>query len=93
MGLASTRSEKQRVQRLADQRAETDQDIAEQRRQDDTLQAYLDQVGELMLDKDNPLRKSKYGGGVRRLARARTLTVLARLSANRKRHVLRFLYV
>jgi hypothetical protein len=46
-----------------------------------------------MLDKDNPLRKSKYGDEVRRLARARTLTVLARLSANHKRHVLRFLYV
>jgi hypothetical protein len=73
-------------------------DVADQRAQDDALQAYLDQMAQLMLleeadeAKPKPLRKSVRGDDVRILARARTLTVLRRLRSGRKRSVLDFLY-
>jgi uncharacterized protein YjbI with pentapeptide repeats len=80
-GYLFNRSESRRTKEDADQRA-----------QDDALQAYLDHIGELLLDKDKPLRDSKEDDEVRTLARARTLTVLTRLDGNRKGSVLRFLY-
>jgi hypothetical protein len=49
------------------------QDLAEQRAQDEALQAYLDEVGRLMLE--NNLRDPK----VQTILRARTITVLGRL--------------
>ena len=64
----------------------------EQRAQDEALQTYLDQMGQLLLDKDTPLRQSKEGDDVRTLARAWTLTVLPRLDGFRKRSVVQFLY-
>ncbi len=67
-------------------------DTVEQRTQDDTLQTYLDQIGQLLLDKERPLRKSKKGDEVRTLGRARTFTVLRRLDSERKGRVLQFLY-
>jgi len=90
-------SENRRSQSVAQERSETDQQIGEQRRHDDALQAYLDQIGELLLHKDEPLRQSKEGDEVRTLARARTLTVLQNWRArfgdeDRKRSVLQFLY-
>jgi uncharacterized protein YjbI with pentapeptide repeats len=102
-GYLFTRSENQRTQQIAErqreadreiaqQQAETDRRIAEQRIQDDTLQAYLDQMGQLLLDKDRSLRQSKKGDEIQTLARARTLTVLARLDADHQGSVLQFLY-
>src|SRR5918994_5299687 len=90
-GYLFTRFESQRTQqnaekqrdldrKIANERTETDRHIADQRRQDDTLQAYLDQIGQLLLDKDRPLRESQEGDEGRTLARARTLTVLTRLA-------------
>ena len=80
--------------KIAQERAETDRAIANQQRQDDTLQAYLDQIGQLLLDKDRPLRQLEEDEGydVRTLARARTITVLQRLDGERKANVLQFLY-
>ena len=54
----------------------------EQRAQDPALQAYLDQMSTLLLEKD--LRNSEEDSEVRTLARARTLTVLERLDPSRK---------
>jgi uncharacterized protein YjbI with pentapeptide repeats len=68
------------------------QRIADQQRQDDLLQAYLDQIGQLLLEKDRPLRKSAERDEVRILARARTLSILGRLDGERKRNVVEFLY-
>jgi uncharacterized protein YjbI with pentapeptide repeats len=68
------------------------QEAEDKRAQDEALQAYLDQIGQLLLDKDRPLRQSKEGDEVRTLARARTLTVLARLEGGRKGNVVRFLF-
>jgi hypothetical protein len=73
------------------QQREREQYIAEQRAQDAALQAYLDQMSQLLLDKDRPLRQSEEGDEVRTLARAPTLTVLSRLDGERKGSVLRFL--
>lgn len=65
---------------------------AEQRAQDEALQAYLDQMAQMLLDKDRPLRRSKEGDEERILARARTLTVLRRLDGERKGRILQFLH-
>jgi uncharacterized protein YjbI with pentapeptide repeats len=63
--------------------------IEDQRAQDTALQAYLDQMGNLLLEKD--LRTSKEDSEVRTLARARTLTVLARMDPSRRYDVMQFL--
>src|SRR5215213_3000300 len=65
------------------------QEVEEQRAQDTALQAYLDQMSLLMLEKD--LHDSEAGSDVRTLARARTLTVLRRLDGTRKGSVVQFL--
>ena len=72
------------------QRAAAERELAEQRAQDEALQAYLDQMSSLLLEKD--LRESKVDSEVRTLARARTLTVLASLDGSRERSVVQFLY-
>jgi uncharacterized protein YjbI with pentapeptide repeats len=87
-------------QEIENRRAENAQKIEEQRAQDAALQAYLDQMSQLMLNKD--LLNSKKDSEVRTLARARTLTVLGRLSgteqlvglisSDRKASVVEFLY-
>jgi uncharacterized protein YjbI with pentapeptide repeats len=54
------------------------------------LQAYIDKMSELLLEKK--LRVSAEDDEVRKIARARTLTILPRLDAKRKRSVLQFLH-
>jgi Pentapeptide repeats (8 copies) len=78
-----------RLGKLEDQRAQAERKLAEQRAQDEALQAYLDQMGNLLLEKD--LRDSDKDSEVRTLARARTLTVLRRLDASRKGEIMQFL--
>jgi uncharacterized protein YjbI with pentapeptide repeats len=73
-----------------DQRAKNDRQIEELRAQDAALQAYLDQMSQLMLGGN--LRDSEEDSEVRTLARARTRTVLARLDGQRKGRVVQFLY-
>jgi hypothetical protein len=68
------------------------QAAAERRAQDDALQSYLNQMGQLLLDKDTQLLHPKEGDDARTLARAWTLTVLPRLDELRKRSVVQFLY-
>jgi Pentapeptide repeats (8 copies) len=80
------------------QQRERELAVEAQRAQDEALQAYLDQMAELMLldegdeGKPKPLRNSESRDEVRILARARTLTVLRRLGSEGKRSVLDFLY-
>jgi hypothetical protein len=68
---------------------EQQQALAEQRAQDEALQAYLNQMSSLLLEKH--LRTSKEDSEVRSLARVRTLTVLRRLDPGRKADVMYFL--
>ena len=73
-----------------ERRARAERNLAEQRAQDESLQAYLDEMGALLLAKDG-LRESEEGSEVRTLARARTITVLGRLDPKRKTAVMQFL--
>jgi hypothetical protein len=82
--------QKKRELELAEQRAKADREGAEQRAQDEALQAYLDQMSTLLADKDRPLRRAATGDNLSTLARARTLTVLTRLGGERKRSILQF---
>jgi uncharacterized protein YjbI with pentapeptide repeats len=77
------------AQKIEDQRAKAERELAEQRAQDEALQAYLSQIGSLLVEKD--LRGSDKGSEVRTLARARTLTVLGRLDPSRKTALMQFL--
>jgi hypothetical protein len=79
----------QQAQKVENQRAEAERELAEQRAEDEALQAYLDQMSGLLLEKD--LRTSEEDSEVRTLARARTLTVLERLDPSRKTAVVQFL--
>jgi uncharacterized protein YjbI with pentapeptide repeats len=88
-GFWFTAQQEERQRAIENQRAENEQRLEDQRSQDATLQAYLDQMSELMLEKD--LRASEEDSEVRTLARARTLTVLGRLGPDRKRSVVQFL--
>jgi len=85
---------KQAIQREDNRlQQERELEIENQRAQDEALQAYLDQMGQLLLDKEQPLRQSKEEDKGRTLARARTLTVLTRLEkGERKGSVVRFLF-
>jgi len=66
------------------------QQLEEQRAQNAALQAYLDQMSQLMLEGD--LLSSNEDSEVRTLARARTQTVLGQLDSDRKARVVQFLY-
>jgi len=91
-GYLFTRSENRRTQKIADQERTLDREIADARRQDDTLQAYLEGMAQLLTDREQPLHGAQPGDSLSTVARARTLTVLGRLDSGRKRSVLQFLY-
>jgi hypothetical protein len=91
-GYFFTRSESQRTQDIAEQQRTLDRQLAEEQRQDDTLQAYLDGMAQLLTDKDRPLHRAQVGDSLSTVARARTLTVLTRLDPVRKGSVVRFLH-
>jgi hypothetical protein len=88
-GIWFTAQQEAHQQAIEKKRAEAEQELAQQRAQDEALQAFLDQMGQLLLEKD--LRTSKEGSPVRTLAKARTVTALQRLDANHNRIILRFL--
>src|SRR5919107_4888098 len=78
-------------QRISQRQYHGQQEAEEKRAQAEALQGYLDQIGQLLLDKDKPLRQSKEGDEVSMLARARTLTALSQLDGKRKGILIRFL--
>jgi len=89
IGLAFSVQQDARQQRVENQRAEAERELAVQRAQDEALQTYLDQMSTLLLEKD--LRDSEAGSEVRTLALARTHTVLERLDPSRKSELMQFL--
>jgi uncharacterized protein YjbI with pentapeptide repeats len=91
-GYLFTRSESQRTQEDTDQQRSLDRELADERRQDDMLQAYLDGMSQLLTDKDRPLHRAQRGDNLSAVARARTLTVLTRLDGERKGSVVLFLF-
>jgi hypothetical protein len=68
-------------------------DVENQRAQDEALQAYLDQMWRLLVDKERPLRRSRSQrkDDLSVMAEAWTSSVLARLDGRRKQTVLLFL--
>jgi uncharacterized protein YjbI with pentapeptide repeats len=86
----------QQAQKLENQRAEAERELAEQRTQDEALQAYLDQMSQLILDRKlleveqgDPLHEP--GDAVHTLAQARTSTAILRLDAEHNESVTHFL--
>jgi hypothetical protein len=91
-GYLFTRSENRRRERIAEEQTTLDRELADERRQDDMLQAYLDGMAQLLTDKDRPLQGAQMGDSLSTVARARTLTVLPGLDGQRKARVVQFLY-
>ena len=77
------------AQKIEDQRAKAERELADQRAQDEELQAYLNQMSQLMLERK--LQEAEPGDPVYTLAQARTSTVILRLDAEHNASVIRFL--
>jgi uncharacterized protein YjbI with pentapeptide repeats len=75
--------------KIEDQRADVERELAKQRAQDEALQAYLNQMSQLMLDRK--LLETEQSDPVHTLAQARTVTILRRLNSDRNRDILQFL--
>jgi Pentapeptide repeats (8 copies) len=69
---------------------ESEQKIAGDNQREAALQAYIDNLSELLLEKR--LREPQTEDEVRTIARVRTLTLLPQLDSRRKASVLKFLY-
>jgi uncharacterized protein YjbI with pentapeptide repeats len=79
----------EQAEKIENQRARAERALAVQRAQDEALQAYLSQMSSLLLERG--LRDADKDSEVSTLARARTVTVLQRLDADRNQTVIRFL--
>src|SRR5215212_11993615 len=79
----------QQAQKIENRRAEAERELAEQQAQDEALQAYLDQMSQLILDRK--LLEAEQGDPVYTLAQARTSTVILRLDAEHNESVTHFL--
>jgi uncharacterized protein YjbI with pentapeptide repeats len=84
------RRQNERDQQAEDAQQERALAVESQRAQDEALQAYLDQMAQLLIE--HPLRRASPGDALSTVARARTLTVLGRLGSSQKRSVLQFLH-
>jgi uncharacterized protein YjbI with pentapeptide repeats len=85
------RSERAAERRIADERLAAERSIADDRLREAALQAYLDRMTELLLDRG--LRDPEHAGReeARTVARTRTLTAMRGLDASRNRAVIQFL--
>jgi cell division protein FtsB len=84
------------LEKLENQRAEAERELAEQRAQDEALQAYLDQMSQLILDRkllevEQGVPVHEPGDPVHTLAQARTSTAILRLDAKHNESVTHFL--
>jgi uncharacterized protein YjbI with pentapeptide repeats/cell division protein FtsB len=84
------------LDKLENQRAEAERELAEQRAQDEALQAYLDQMSQLilerkLLDVEQGHAVHEPGDPVHTLAQARTSTAILRLDAEHNESVTHFL--
>jgi hypothetical protein len=86
------RRQDEREREAAEAQQERELEVESQRAQDAALQAYLDQMSQLLTDKDRSLHRAQPGDSLSTVARARTLTVLRKLDGERKGRVLQFLH-
>jgi uncharacterized protein YjbI with pentapeptide repeats len=89
IGFWFTLQQNDRQQAIENQRVKADRKLERQRTQDAALQAYLDQMTNLLLEKN--LREAGQDSELGKLAQARTLAVLGTINADRKTEVVRFL--
>lgn len=75
--------------KAADRRAKAEQELALDNQREAALQAYLNEMSELLLHED--LLKSRPGDKFRSIARVRTITLLCQLDARRIGYVFSFL--
>jgi uncharacterized protein YjbI with pentapeptide repeats len=68
------------------------QESANQRVEDETLQAYITQISELLRDKERPLAEAEPGDTVSGVAHQLTRALLTRIDGRRKGQALQFLY-
>jgi uncharacterized protein YjbI with pentapeptide repeats len=87
-------AQEQQQQLIEEARREREEAAAIQRAQDETLRAYLDQMSNLMVDKElrKKLREGPEDPDEHRLAQARTLAVLLGLDRERKKIPLKLIY-
>lgn len=79
--------------KAADKHNQTEREIAQDNQREAALQAYINEMSELLLhDNLRKSKKSEKNGEVSSIARVRTLRVLPRLDPHRKGNVLQFLY-
>ncbi len=90
LGLVFNARQNQTSLQVSEREHQTNLQIAEIRQQEEALQAYLDYMAELLLEKG--LRNSTSGSDVQEVARAHTLTVLRRLGSDQKSVLLLFLH-
>ena len=91
VGLWFTSSQAAEQRYIQQQEAERQRYIQQQEAMEASLQAYLDQMTQMMLDDENPLLNSESESAEGVMARVRTITILRRLDAKRNKLVLSFL--
>lgn len=89
-GLLFTWTEREAKEATEKRRAEAERNLTTERARESALQGYLDKMTSLLIE--NKLRDSEPNAEVRDIARARTLTVLRMLDADRRGLLLRFLH-
>jgi uncharacterized protein YjbI with pentapeptide repeats len=89
-------TQRERNRRAEEIQRKRELEVENRRSQDAALQTYLDQMSQLLTDKERPLHKAQPGDSLSTVARARTLTILGSLDSgrerNRKGSVVQFLY-
>ena len=89
-GFLLNRWQVQRDQEAQQAQKEREELAAIQRAQDDAMRAYLDQMSNLMVEKE--MRNQPAGSDTHRLAQARTIAILLGLDKDRKRRPLKLIY-
>jgi hypothetical protein len=87
------RAAKRRDDETQKEQREREEALETQHAEEAALQEYLNYISQMLSNPDRPLRRSHLGDNLSVVARAQTLTVLARLQGGeRKRSALQFLY-
>jgi uncharacterized protein YjbI with pentapeptide repeats len=90
IGLWFATQQDARQQQFENQRSDAERKFADQRAQDEALQAYLDQMSQLLLDRK--LLEAEQETPLYTVAQARTSTLILRLDAEHNESVTRFLF-
>ncbi len=86
-GYLFTRSENRRTRENAERQRTLDRELADERRQDDMLQSYLEGMSQLLTDKERPLHRAELGDYLSTVARAHdNVTGQIRREAQRPRY-------